>query len=167
MLGAPVRRNGFTAVEILLVIVLLAILSLVFVPRFSYDAILKHQVYSTAHDVAADLRYARRLALGTGLEGSTSVSIGSGEIFWLEVYNSGSATDSWRILDNSNNAIKEVQAVSGVQIVQNATNSFYFDRDGVPYPAGGDYFIVEDYNGKYRWGISVIRCTGQVKLTEL
>jgi len=163
----PSSYSGFTTIEFLLVVVLIALLGYIFVPRFSHDAILEKQVYTTAHDLAGDLRYARRLAMGSGLEGSTSVTIDSGEVFWLIVFKTGTATDSWKIVDSGNNQIKSVQAVPGVQITDNATASFYFDRQGVPYPSGGDYIIVEDYNSKYRWAVSLIRGTGQVKLREM
>lgn len=169
-------QSGITLIEIVLIIVIIAILHKMFVPRYSKDAILKHKVYSTAHDLAADLRYARRLAIGGGLEGNPITDPGDGTEYpakyWFEVYKSAgaAATDSWRVYSYSGtpgSPEKSEKILSDLIIEQNATNAIYFDDKGAPYPSGGDYFEVRDTDSRYRWRVSVERGTGFVKLWEM
>jgi len=58
---------GFTAIEVLLVIVVISILAAVVIPRIGREGLYeKFQVYTLAHQIAADTRLTRRLAITTG-----------------------------------------------------------------------------------------------------
>lgn len=163
-------QKGFTIIELLLILVLIAILYKIFVPRYTKLAIVKHHVYATAHDLAADLRYARRLAMGGGLNGNTSTSLTQEPAFWLQMYTAGTATDSWRIFSyygSSASPVKQVTIDDDVRISSTATDAFYFDYRGGPHPYTGGTILVEDVNSIYRWRVSVVRGTGKIELYEL
>jgi len=176
MMRRLLSESGITIIEVVLIIVIMAILAKMFVPRYSKDAILMHKVYSTAHDMASDLRYARRLATTGGEQGnpisdpSSATTIESK--FWFEIYKTAgaSATDSWRVYSyhgSQGSPVKTNQVLSDMVIEQPATNAVYFDDRGVPYPSSTSYFDVADTEGKYRWRVSVERGTGYVRLRQL
>ncbi|MBU0570665.1 MAG: prepilin-type N-terminal cleavage/methylation domain-containing protein [Candidatus Omnitrophica bacterium] len=61
------KAKGFTVIEVLLAVVIMAILAAVLLPRLNKaDLYGKYLVYTTAHQIAADARLARRLAVTTG-----------------------------------------------------------------------------------------------------
>ena len=91
-------ESGFTVVELLLIIVLIIILYRLLVPRYTHRAILKHEVYSTAHALAADIRYTMKLATSGGISGNTS------DEYYLKFYTVGTATDTWRIYQDGSEA---------------------------------------------------------------
>jgi Tfp pilus assembly protein FimT len=159
-----VHRNnsGVSIVELLLIIAIMIVLYAIFVPRYTYLAIRKHEVYSTAHDLAADIAYARRLTLGGGPTGN------SGKVYWIKLYKVGAATDTWRIFESNNEAqpIKSVTVLNGVYLKETATSSFYFDIRGATYPYNGGAVEVHDNEKIYQWDVSVVRGTGRVKLIE-
>lgn len=168
------RKNGFTVVELILVVVVIAILTIMFVPHYTKDAILKHKVYATAHELASDLRYARQLSMGGGLQGNPVTAPSSAEnpvYYWLEIYKStGAATDSWRIYpmsSGSGSSIKTVTTLSDIELVESSTPAFYFDKNGAPLPSTNAYIEVRDITLKYRWAVSVVRTTGQIVLNEI
>jgi Tfp pilus assembly protein FimT len=158
------RKNaeGFTIIELILVCIIIVILYGMFVPRYTKEAITKHKVYSTAHDLAADLRYARRLSIGGGTSGN------SGKVYWLKLAQIGSATDTWYVFEHGGAAtpIKTVTVLDGVELelTDHSTNSFYFDTMGVPHPNGAAV-EVRDTANIYRWHVSVVR-SGRVELIE-
>ncbi len=162
MPGRYKHNSGVTVVELILVVVIVAILAGMFVPRYTKEAALKHEVYSTAHDLAADIRYARTLSLGGGTAGN------SGKTYWVKLYKVGSATDTWKVFENGNEAspIKSVTTRDNITLNDNSTSSFYFSSSGTPSPFTGGNIDVKDENSAYRWKVSVVRGTGSVTLTE-
>ncbi|HOC93081.1 MAG TPA: GspH/FimT family pseudopilin [bacterium] len=159
-------QSGFSFVELILVIILVLILASMLVPRYSRDAITKHKVYASAHDLAADLRYARRLAIGGGQDGQDE------NPFWLTLSANpaAGATNTWKIYEDGNpgNPLKTVTALEEIEflVVGAATDSFRFDRDGAPTPDSAA-IDVADSGGLYRWRVSVVRSTGRVTLSEM
>jgi len=80
--------NGFTMLEILIVVVIIAIAALTVVPMMSSAGSL--QIRSAANMIAADLEYAK------------SMAISRGQYFSVEFDENA---DSYRILDQDNNVI--------------------------------------------------------------
>ncbi|HOO56005.1 MAG TPA: prepilin-type N-terminal cleavage/methylation domain-containing protein [bacterium] len=156
-------ESGFTIVELMLVLVLIVILVKMFVPHYDRGAITKHEIYSTAHDLGADLRYARRLSVGGGVAGNTN------KVYYLKFYTVGSATDTWRIYEDGDeaNPIKSVTVLNGVRLFSTDTPSIYFDSAGSPGAAVGGKIDVFDEDDLYRWSVSVVKNTGKVELHEI
>ena len=60
---------GFTLIEMIFIVVVVAILAAVVMPRVGRGGLLnKFSVYTSAHQIAADMRYARRLAVTSGTQ---------------------------------------------------------------------------------------------------
>ena len=156
-------ESGFTYVELVLIIVLIIIITSMFVPRYSKQAKLKPEVYATAHALAADFRYTQQLAAGGGLSGN------SGEEYWLKFYTTGTATDTWKIYEDGNEAepIKTVELLSDMRIHSTDTPSMFYFATGTPsLTSGGSVDVYDRYN-YYRWRVSIVRKTGKVELTEI
>lgn len=162
--GKRLRSNrGFSLLEALLVVVLISILAGVVVPRYAYQHVTRQKVYATAHNIAADLRYARRLSIGRGVKGS-------GSNHWLRLYTVGTATDTWRVFEDGNEAAYlKAYTVPGndIRIKGAATDSFYFDYRGIPEPANGGYISVYDNENRFQWNVSVVANTGRIQLIQI
>ena len=81
-------NNGFTIVEVMIVVVIIAIAALVAVPMMSSAASL--QIRSAANMIAADLEYARSMAISRGQNFSVEFDTG---------------TERYRIKDQAGNVI--------------------------------------------------------------
>ena len=157
-------KNGFTIIELIVVALIIAILIKLFVPRYTRDAMTKYRVYAAAHNIASDLRYARRLSVGGGESGN------SGKYYWFKFYTVGAATDTFRVFEDGSEAsyIKSTTIDDGdITITSAATDSFYFDAYGRTYPAGGGTITVEDSGNRYRWDVSVVKNTGRIQMTAI
>lgn len=84
----PGIRGGFTLIEIIIVVVILAIAAMTAIPLMSSGGSV--QIRSAANVIAADLEYAR------------SMSISRGQNFSVVFYTN---TESYQIVDQSNNVI--------------------------------------------------------------
>ncbi|MCD4831221.1 MAG: GspH/FimT family protein [Anaerohalosphaeraceae bacterium] len=65
MLSDKNRHKGFTLIEIIIVVVILAIISLVAVPMFSSAA--SSQVRAAANMIVSDIEYAKSMAITSGV----------------------------------------------------------------------------------------------------
>lgn len=62
-----ILRKGFTIIEVLFIVVVMAIIAAIVIPRVGRGGLFdKLNVYTTAHQITADMRLARRLAVTTG-----------------------------------------------------------------------------------------------------
>ena len=102
--------NGFTMLEILIVVVIIAIAALTVVPMMSSAGSL--QIRSAANMIAADLEYAK------------SMAISRGEYFSVEFDESA---DSYRILDQDGNVIPH-PVKKGFDYVVDFQNDSRLDR---------------------------------------
>ena len=154
---------GFSIIELILILAIVVVLYAMFVPRYTYRAIRKHQVYSTAHDLAADLRYAQELSTRGGLTGN------SGKKYVLKLYTVAGVTNTWKIFEDGNEAepIKSVTVLPGVYLNEPSTDTFFFDSNGTVNPLIGAAVEVHDTENIYQWDVSVVRGTGRVKLIGL
>jgi Tfp pilus assembly protein FimT len=163
--GKKRHPSGITAIELIVVVCILAILAKMFVPRFTREELIKWRVGTTAHNIASDVRYARRLALNGGTAG------GSGKSYWFRLYKAASAaTDTFKVYENGSEAtpIKSTTTPwSDVMIVGISTDSFYFSTSGVPVPINGGGVTISDANNNYQWNVSVVKNTGRVSLTQI
>ena len=57
------QKTGYTLIEVLFTVVLLAIIAGVALPRVGYEFTTKMKVKTTAQKLVVDLRYTRRLAI--------------------------------------------------------------------------------------------------------
>lgn len=83
-------KTGISFIEVLFVLVLLGILAAVALPRLQMGAVSKQTAKTFAHQLTADLRYARQLALTNAAEntlGFELVMSGSGSYSGYQIRN--------------------------------------------------------------------------------
>ncbi len=146
-------RAGYTLVEVLFVLAVLAILAAVVIPRLTKTGLYgKYTVYLTAHKVAADLRLARRLAVTTGDDHKLECSKtgGSSDYNAYALYRqSGSGWDK----------VSETKSIAD-EISSSGDGSCTFEPTGAA--SNSRTFNYEIDVVKYR--AVVTRATGHVKL---
>jgi type II secretion system protein H len=147
------RQKGFTLVEVLLVIVIMAILAATAIPRISKTGLYnRYLVYTTAHRIAADMRLARRLAVTTGdvhrLRCSASGGSGDYNEYVIQKQNGG----SWATVGETKEIPDDI-TVSGAQEAQFNPNGSADSNHTFRYNISGD-----------RYQVIVNGVTGRVKL---
>lgn len=146
-------QKGFTLIEVLLVVVVIAILAAIAVPRISKTGLYnRYLVYTTAHRIAADMRLARRLAVTTGdvHRLRCSVSGGSSDYneYVIQIQNGGSWTTAGETKEIPDDII-----VSGDQEAQFNSDGSADSNHTFRYRIGSD-----------RYQIVVKQVTGRAKL---
>ena len=146
-------KKGFSFIEILLILTVLGIIAAVALPRITESGVFdKYLIYTTAHNIAADMRLARRSAVTTG--DSYRVGFGSSggsddyNEYGIQRYEDG----AWTLVGEIK-YIPDIIRVSGDVVVR-------FEPDGTAN--GNQRFIYRC--GDYRYRITVRAVTGRVKL---
>ena len=147
------RQKGFTLIEVLLGVVVIAILAAIVVPRITKtDLYNRYLVYTTAHRIAADMRLTRRLAVTTGdvhrLRCSASGGSGDYNEYVIQKQNGGSWTTVGEI-----KTIPDDIIVSGDQEAQFNSNGSADSNHTFRYRIDSD-----------RYQIVVKQVTGRTKL---
>lgn len=135
------QKHGFTLVELILVVLILAIAAMVAVPAFSSASDL--QVRATANRIAGDLDFVRGLAI-TRQQNYAIVFDPVGESYDIRAAGGDESTVITNPLDGRDFAVDLTadSSVGGVNIVSTvfdgtADNAITFDYLGTPY-AGND-----------------------------
>jgi type II secretion system protein H len=147
------RQKGFTLIEVLLVIVVMAILAVIVIPRISKTGLYnRYIVYVTVHRIAADTRLARRLAVTTGDVHRLRCSAAGGSSDYNEYVIQYQNGGGWTTVGETKDIPDEI-TVSGDQEVQ-------FNPNG---SADGDHTFRYRIDSD-RYQVSVNEVTGRVKL---
>ncbi|MBU0651034.1 prepilin-type N-terminal cleavage/methylation domain-containing protein [bacterium] len=110
------RKTGYTIIEILFVIVLLAIIAGMALPRVGFEFITKTKVKTTAQKLAADLRHTRSLAITNTRYSYYKLSIDS-------------AVNEYKIYDSSNSQVGQTVFVDP-EITISGDKDFIFESLG-------------------------------------
>lgn len=164
--GALSSRRGISIIELVILLSVLLVLMYAFVPRFSRDAIVQKKVYTVAHNIAADLRYSRRLSISAGPTGN------SGKYYGVTLSTVGTSTDTVLVQDDSvpRNAVKTTtlgDADVQMWLLSPSTDSVYFSYRGEPNLTNGATFRVRDVGNQFEWYVSVEKTTGRVFMTKI
>ncbi|MCP4652266.1 MAG: prepilin-type N-terminal cleavage/methylation domain-containing protein [Candidatus Omnitrophica bacterium] len=144
--------SAFTLIEILLVIVLMAILAAVVIPRGGGGALFERfTVYTVAHQIASDMRYARRLAITTGVKH---------RVKFFKV-NGSSDYNEYRIQIDGWSDVGVVKAISD-DVVVSGDRSVVFKITGESTNNRNFTYVL----GSHEYDIAVKKQTGRVKLEE-
>jgi len=164
MRGRLNNRGGFTIVEALLVVVLISIIAAIVVPKYSATKVTKQKVYAVAHNIAQDLRYAQKMATGSGPVGGNTTN------YWFKLYTAGTSTDTFRVFrqgDEANPLRTTTLFGNDIQILGSSTDSYYFNSRGEPFPNANGYVTVQDAGNNYQWNVSIIKTTGRIVLRQV
>ncbi|MFH1538638.1 MAG: prepilin-type N-terminal cleavage/methylation domain-containing protein [bacterium] len=167
--------NGFSIIEILVVAAVILILAAAFIPRFTRDAIVQKKVYTAAHNIASDIRYARRLAVGGGTTGNAGLD------YYTYFTTAGASTDTVELYETGAGNPEKSTLVGDddvqLEMLESLlTDSIYFSATGQPYYAPAPGFAstptgftieVKDSGDRWIWRVSVERNTGRAFLTEI
>ncbi len=116
------RSNGFTMVEMIVVLTLVSVLLMIAVPAFS-SLILNQGIKTASYDLFSALQLARSEAIKRN--DNTSLKAGASS--------DGAWTAGWRVLDSSNNIIRSWNVASNLTIAETANSgatAITFARDG-------------------------------------
>jgi len=153
----PKILTGFSLIEVLFVVVILGILVACAIARFSRGSLFDRlNVYTIAHQIAADTRLARRLAITTGKQhrirfvdtGGVSLDL---DIYYIEVNNSG----TWIALGGFP---KKIPAGVSVRSSQSADYDAVFNIDG----SSDETQYFNCIAGNYQYRIHILQATGRV-----
>lgn len=109
------QKRGYTLIEVLFVIIVLAILAGIAIPRLGVLFSTKMKVKTAAQRIVSDLRYTRRLAI-TNNEDNYKLSIDSSE-------------NEYRIYDPGDTQISETRSIDS-DITISADKDFIFELLG-------------------------------------
>ena len=143
------NEHGFTLIESTLVVIVIGLLAIVAIPKLVPTD--KHEVYITAHQITADMRYARGLA------------IANAENHKVKFYPDGSVYTSYAIRDSEGATVKSMDIPEQVdctidEIVVDGEISF--TSLGSASPGGDD--IISLQVGSHTNTISVVAATGRI-----
>lgn len=136
------RPNGFTLIEVLIVVAIVALLAALAVPSFT-TMLMKRSVQSAALALVTDMRYARSEALRRSVKvsicslatGSTSACSGSPaqwENGWMVFVDTGATVGTW---EAGEDVVRVQQPPTNIATINNATSSvanvFTFEANGI------------------------------------
>jgi prepilin-type N-terminal cleavage/methylation domain-containing protein len=136
-------QSGFTIIEIILVMMIIAILAAVAIPRFDFATSSRASVDGAANMIASDIRYAQEFAMANRISKSVTFTSGSSVYTFSPVNN----------LDSSG------RLPSGVTVDSNFTVTF--NSLGEPTTGGGGSFTIS--GGAKR--ITIVNYTGKVNIS--
>lgn len=147
-------NKGFSLIEVLLAVVVIAILSATIIPRITnarlYD---KFLAYTTAHQVAADVRLARRLA------------VTNGDDYKLE-FSTGGSDKTYAIYKNNSGAWDRISEEKSIRntIFLWGNSSVTFSPLGAADGNRSFWFIIGSYGYWIMYQVGVVRDTGRTYL---
>lgn len=153
------NHSAYTLVEVVFVVVIIAIIAAIVIPRSRGSLHTRYLVYTTTRHMAADLRLARRLAIAHGSTNSSGYS--------FRMIGSVPYT-GWRVRDESDASTVGIDKTvpSGVS-VSGTQSAITFSTIGEASYSGSDLTITNTGTPTVvTYTIDVIQATGHVAFTE-
>jgi prepilin-type N-terminal cleavage/methylation domain-containing protein len=151
--GMKFRFCGFSIVEMLLVVIIIGVLAIVAVPRFSMSTVFIKQDEALVKKLMVDLRKARLMAIANAADNSSG--------FQLRI--NTSSPKSYEIRNLKTSAVVETFPIDS-RVTFSGTTQFSFTPLGALNPATSTQLTVTG-DGK-TWVFDIYGYTGAVKCTE-
>ncbi len=143
------NKKGFTIIEILFVVIVIAILAAVAIPRLGVPFTVKMKVKTTARRLTSDIRLARRYAITNNQNYKLSVN---------------AAQKNYGIYDSTDTQVGITRTIDS-SITISANKNFIFERLGnASVISDTGISLSADTN---QWNITVTTATGMVKMEEV
>lgn len=140
------NKNGYTAIEILFVVIVIAVLAAVAIPRLGVSFTVKMKVKTAAHRLTADLRLTRRYAITNNENYKLSVD---------------AAGKEYSIYDSTNTQVGITRTID-TSITVSADKNFIFEPMGNS-SALSDTGVSLSASGN-QWDITLTTATGMVEM---
>jgi prepilin-type N-terminal cleavage/methylation domain-containing protein len=151
------KERGFTLIESTLVIIIIGLLAIVAVPKIlSTD---KHEVRIAAHQITADMRYARGLAIANAKQYNVEFSKDGG----------ASYTKYEILLDGDDTPVKSMEIPEEVTCIPVGLldDNISFTVLGSADNSGVMLLLTATASGNYPWNINVVGATGMITSEEV
>jgi prepilin-type N-terminal cleavage/methylation domain-containing protein len=150
-------KNGVTLVELIIVVIIIGVMAFVTVPRMGLSLINTGKTQTTAHKIAAAIRYARSLAISNAATNTQGFA----------VIMTGSYHDSYtgyKVVDlTSPTPPVETGSIDANKVSCTDADDFIFKPLG---NRDGDTDSLTVSGGEKTYAISVVSATGMVKCEE-
>lgn len=140
------NKNGYTTIEILFVVIMIAVLAAVAIPRLGMPFMVKMKVKTAAHRLTSDLRLTRRYAITNNKNYKLSVN---------------AAGKNYSIYDSTDTQVGITRTIDS-SITVSADKNFIFEPMGNA-SALSDTGVSLSASGN-QWDITVTTATGMVKM---
>ncbi|HID55161.1 TPA: prepilin-type N-terminal cleavage/methylation domain-containing protein [Candidatus Poribacteria bacterium] len=143
--------RGFTLIELMAVMVIVAVVMAVLIPRFSSDVLGKMKSYSAARRIASYLLYTRSLAINTSRDHKVDFIPSEGTFERFEI---------WKEFEGGWTKVEEGDLPEDVNIT--GDSQFTFQPLGGAV-SGGEIHVIK---GEYHYVVAVDPIIGRIEVRE-
>ena len=162
------KRQGFTLIELVMMITILGILALVFMPKTT--AAPRVRLEAACQKIALDLRYAQEMAMAQQVRFGVSFDTANEAYFVYRVNIATKARDP-QTRNNFDVSFSQLNEFKGIDITStNFSNIMEFDSKGGPYDGNGivlssqGIITVQAQTGAYSRTVRIEAKTGKVSI---
>jgi len=162
------KKNGFTLIELVMIIVILSILVLTAVPNATTTSSIKLQ--AACQRIASDLRYAQEMSMAQQVRFGISFDPVN-EAYFVYRVNIATKTIDPQTRNNFDISFTQLNEFKGIDIAStNFSNKMEFDSIGAPYDASGvilssqGVITLQTTDGAYSKTVRIEPSTGKVNM---
>jgi prepilin-type N-terminal cleavage/methylation domain-containing protein len=155
------NKPGFTLIEVLTAVILLAVMAAVVIPRYRVDYTTKRRIKNAILQIASNIRYARRLAV-TDIDASNYIIRFDFDDQTYGIYRVTMQWGWWN-WQGQEDLIGELKPIPS-EITPSGQSSFQFSQLGNADYSGSGVLTLTGPSHIYT--ISVIKATGEIAITE-
>lgn len=147
------KKKGFTLIEVIVVVILVAVMAAVALPHYRVDYTTKVRMKNAVLQIVSDIRYTRRLAV-TDIDANRYI---------IRFYFADHTYGIYRNSISQANLIGELNTIPSEITPSGQRRYNFFQLGNANYSGSG---ILTLTGPSYTYTISVIKATGKVTITE-